>query len=282
MKRFLSILIIAVMVLSFASCGSSSDNDGGNAGNNKGKAEITETTIVDEAGVKITAKSLEADGLTEPALKLLIENNSGKNLTVQCRNASINGYMMYNLMSVDVADGKSANDELVFLNSHMEDCGIEEIADMGFSFYIFTTEDWETYLETPQITVLTSLAEDFEYEYDNSGIIMYDDNGIEVMVKGLDENTFLGASVKVYIANNTDKDITIQTRNVSINNFMIDPMFSTDILSGKHAISDITFLSSELEANEIAEIKTLELNLHIFDSTTWETILETDTITIHF
>lgn len=282
MKKFLSILIVAVMVLSFAACGASSDNGGENAGGSKGKAEITEAVLVDELGVKITAKSLETDGFSGPELKLLIENNSGKNLTVQCRNASINGYMMDNLMSVDVADGKAANDELAFYNSYMEDCCIEEIADMEFSFHIFTTEDWETYLDTPQITVLTSLAEGFEYEYDNSGIIMYDDNGIEVMVKGLDEDSFFGPYVKVYIANNTDQDITIQTRNVSINGFMVDPLFSTDVLSGKHAISGITFLTSELEENEITEIKTLELNLHIFDSTSWETILDTDTITINF
>lgn len=282
MKKFLSILIVAVMVLSFAACGASSDNGGGNSGANAGKAEITEAVLVDELGVKITAKSLEPDGFSGPELKLLIENNSGKNLTVQCRNASINGYMMDNLMSVDVADGKAANDALEFYNSYMEDCGIEEIADMEFSFHIFTTENWETYLDTPQITVLTSLAEGFEYEYDNSGIIMYDDNGIEVMVKGLDEDSFFGPCVKVYIANNTDQDITIQTRNVSINGFMVDPLFSTDVLSGKHAISGITFLTSELEENEITEIKTLELNLHIFDSTSWETILDTDTITIHF
>lgn len=282
MKKFLSILIVAVMVLSFASCGSSSDNSGENEVTNKGKAEITEAVLMDEAGVKITAKSLEPDGFSGAELKLLIENNSGNNLTVQCRNASINGYMIDTMMSVDVADGKSANDELVFLNSDIDNCGIKAIADMEFSFHIFTTEDWETYLDTPQITILTSLAEGFEYEYDNSGIVMYDDNGIEVMVKGLDEDAFFGPCVKVYIANNTDQDITVQTRNVSINNFMIDPIFSADVLSGKHAISEITFFSSDLEENEITEIKTLELNLHIFDSTNWETILDTDTITINF
>ena len=77
----------------------------------KPSATIEETVLLDRDGIKITAKSLDAKGsFFGPELKMLFENNSGKNITVQARNTSVNGYMIEPMMSVDVASGKKAND----------------------------------------------------------------------------------------------------------------------------------------------------------------------------
>ena len=85
---------------------------------------INETILVDDAGVKITAKSLDVDGLFGPEIKLLIENNSGEDLTFQSRNASVNGYMVETMMSVDVTNGKKANDTLIFLDYDLKASGM--------------------------------------------------------------------------------------------------------------------------------------------------------------
>ena len=49
---------------------------------------------------------------------------------------------------------------------------------------------------------------------------------------------------------------------------MVDPYFSCDVVSGKHAITTISFSSSELEENEIETIETVELSFHIYDMET--------------
>lgn len=244
---------------------------------------IEEKVLVDEAGVKITAKGLNEYGIFGPEVKLLIENNSGKDLTFQCRDTSVNGYMVQNMMSVDVVDGKKANDALYLMSSDLEMCGIDQIADIELSFHIFTTEDWEDYLDTQMIKIETSIASEYEYGFDDSGDLAYEENGMKVVIKGLSENSsIIGPGIIVYIENNSDKDITVQTRDVSINGFMVETLFSTDVLIGKHAVSAITFLSSELEENGITEIETVELSFHIFDSNEWETIADTEAITINF
>lgn len=246
-------------------------------------ASIDEVVLVDEAGIKITAKSLDNDALFGPELKLLIENDSGNDLTVQCRNASVNGYMADTMMSVDVANGKKANDSLTFMRSSLEDCGIETIADMEFSFHCFLSDDWSTYLDTAQICLRTSAADTYEYSYDDSGSTAYDANGIKIVVKGLSEgSSFLGPGIVVYIENNSDHGITVQTRNVSINGFMIDAIFSSDTAIGKRCIDTITFMSSDLEENDITAIESVELSFHIFDSDSWNTIVDTEQITISF
>lgn len=247
------------------------------------EATITETVLIDEAGVKITAKELDSDGLIGTELKLFIENNSGKDLTFQCRNTSVNGYMIEPMMSIDVVNGKKANDSLTLMQSDLDACNINTIADIEFSFHIFTTADWENYLDTPQIQLKTSVADTYEYSFDASGEVAYEGEEIKIVMKGLaDDSSILGPEIVSYIENNSDKNITVQVRDVSINGFMVDAIFSSDIISGKHAIDTITFLSSELEKNEITKIESIELWFHIFDTDSWDTIIDTDSITINF
>lgn len=249
----------------------------------KQEATISETILLDESGVKITAKSLDTDGFMGADLKILIENNSGKDLTFQCRNTSVNGYMIDSMMSVDVVDGKKANDSITFLNADLKTCGIDTIADMEFSFHIFTTDDWESYLDTPQIQLKTSAADTYRYTFDDSGDIAYNEKGIKIVVKGLAENSSIfGPSIIVYLENNSDNNITIQARDVSINGFMVDAIFSSEVLMGKKAIDTITFMSSDLEENEITYIESIELSFHVFETDNWDTIVDTNAIRIDF
>ena len=234
---------------------------------------IDEAVLLDEADVKITAKSLDVNGVFGPSIQLLIENNSDKSLTVQARNASVNGYMIETMMSSDVAAGKKANDELTFMGSDIETAGITTI---------FDSESWDTYLDTDLIGIKTSAAEGFTYEYDNSGYGVYDDNGVEIVVKGLSDDSILGPSIVVYISNTSEKNVCVQACDVSINGFMVDPIFSSEVVAGKHAIGTITFLSTELEENEITAIEEVELSFHIFDNDSWDGIADTDPITITF
>ena len=67
-----------------------------------------------------------------------------------------------------------------------------------------------------------------------------------------------------------------------MNGFMVDPMFSCDVLSGKRAYDSITFLESNLTENGISSIDSMEFSLHIFDSKTWNTIKDTEKLTVSF
>ena len=148
---------------------------------------------------------------------------------------------------------------------------------------MFTTADWETYLDTALIQLKTSIADTYEYAFDDSGEVAYDVNGIKVIIKGLAKDASIwGPSVVVYIENNTDQAFTVQTRDVSINGFMVDAMFSCDVMPGKKAVDTITFMETELEENEIVSIEDIELSFHIFDLESWDTIVDTDVVSMAF
>lgn len=242
---------------------------------------IEEAVLVDEKDIKITAKGFDAKGVFGPNLKLLIENNGTKSVTVQTRNTSVNGYMVETMISCDVAAGKKANDEMTFLSSDLEAAGIATFADMEFSFHIFDSETWDTYLDTDLIDIQTSAAEGFNYEYDNSGFEVYNDGGVNVVVKGRGDS-WMGPNIVVYIYNGSDRNICVQARDVSINGFMVDSIFSSEVMAGKHCIDTISFLSSDLEKNGIESIDDVELSFHIFDDESWSTIKDTNPVTITF
>lgn len=300
MKKLLSICLALLMMFSLVSCGVDTSNmkapaDGTTASEDQtavqedsapesaGDVTIEETVLLEEAGVKITAKSFDAGGVFGPEVKLLIENESGQNLTVQADKTSVNGYMVDTMLSADVASGKKANDSLTFARSDMDLSGITTVADMEFSFHIFDSDSWDDYLNTDSITLTTSAAEGFSYSYDDSGSLLYDDNGVKLVAKGLaEEGSILGQCLILYIENTGDRDVTVQTDHASVNGFMVDPLFSRDVCAGKHAVAAVTIMSSELEDNAIEEITDVELTFHIFDSDSWDTIVDTDPVSVHF
>lgn len=247
------------------------------------EVSIEESVIFDQDGIKITAKSLDMTGFFGPEIKLLIENGSEKSVTVQSRNTSVNGYMIEPMLSADVAAGKKANDTLTLTQSDLDAAGITTIADIELSFHIFDSESWDTIIDSDPIRIETSAADGFEYLYDDSGDLVYNENGVEIVVKGLSEDgSWLGPSIVVYIKNTGDKNVTVQARDVSINDFMVEAVFSCDILSGKHAVDMISFMSSDLEANDINSIESVELSFHVYDMDTWDTIVDTSPVTINF
>ena len=242
---------------------------------------VEEQVLLDEKDVKITAKSLSEDW-AGPELGILIENNSDKSLVVQVRNASVNGYMVETMISEEVAPGKKANSSITFMASELEECGITTFGEMEFSFHIFD-DLWEAYIDSDPITVKTSAYGTFEQAIDDSGEVFYDQNGIKIIGKGLSsDDSVFGPGLIVYIENNSDKDFTVQVRDTSINGFMIDTSMSEDVLVGKKAISAVTFFNSSLEENGITNIESIEVSFHVFTMDGWDTIVDTDPITINF
>jgi len=305
MKRTIAMILALVLAMSLTACGGFSggevqepanvstgdhaedqqQGDQAETPEEPTEAEITisEAVLVDEAGVKITARSFVPDGYAGPEIKLLIENNSGKNLTFQCRYAAVNGYMVETILSVDVVNGKKANESLSLMNISLEACGIEAIADIEVSFHIFDTDGWENYLDTDAVQIKTSIADTFEHTYDDSGALAYEGNGVKIMVKGSKEATsVLGPGIVFYIVNTGDKDVIVQARDVSVNGFMVNSSSFCEIVAGKRAVSTLTFLKETLAENEITAIENVELSFYVLDMAGWDTIGRSGTVTITF
>ena len=244
---------------------------------------IEEQVLLDQDGIKITAKELSNDSFWGPEVKVLVENTSSKSVTVQLRDVSVNGIMMEPMFSADVAAGKKVNDSITFMSSEFEEAGITMIQNMEFSFHVFDTESWDTVFDSDTIYLATNADGMVEQEVDKEGQLVLEQDGISIVIKEADsEDSFWGADIYVYVENTGDRNITVQARSVSINGFMVEPMFSCDVAAGKQAYDSLTFLESNLTENGIESIDNMEISFHIFDAESWDTILDSETINVSF
>lgn len=271
-------MIAALAAILLVSCGSEGTTSSSSPSQT---ASIEETVILDQDGLKITATGLE-DSFMGEELKLLVENNSGQNLTVQSHASSVNGYMITNIMSIDVASGKKVNDALTLTSSEMEDCGITSITDLAFTLHVFNTDTWEAVIDTPVIELKTNLNGTVTQTYDDSGNVVYDANGVRIITKGKTDDSILGPAIQVYVENNSAEDIMVQTRNVSINGFMVDTFYSPLVMAGKRSLSSLTISDTSLEANGITDISSAELTFVIINPSNFMDIAETGPVSLTF
>lgn len=288
MRKLISVLLVFCMILSFAGCGTSTSEGVKEpvdvyVNNSVSENVLSEENIMlNDMGIKITAKEISNSGMYGPELKMLIENDSEYNLTIKIKNMSINAYMYDPMFSLDIASGKKSNSSVLITNEFIEKCEIKEINSVEFSVEAIVADSLETYFVGENMSVEIK-SNEYEQNYNDNGIVIYDDNGIKIVAKNISENTSaIGSELLLYIENNRENNITIQTRNTSVNNFMIDSVFSQEIVAGKHAVSSVTFMKEDLEENEIEEIKDIELSFHIFDSSTSDIIVDTDIVTVSF
>lgn len=232
-------------------------------------AQIAETVLVDENNVKITAIGLTYDDYNVD-LELLIENNSGKDLSFVCGSSgyncnSINGYMTPDgYMFCDVAAGKKAYDAVRFSYDDLMLYGINEIADIEVGFSIEDNDYNRTYTGPRQIK--TSIANSFDYdkEYFQDSITnpsaqkafyysteffsadkLYDQDGISVLSETLVENEYGEPMLLLEIMNTSSEMVYIVTDDIAVNGLVCctSPWYSGAVNPGKTCIATIELYS---------------------------------------
>ena len=231
--------------------------------------------LLDKRGLVITATGLDENGEQGPVLNLSIENRSETDVTVEIRDASINGWMVDASFSAAVAAGRKTGGSILFLASRMERSGIETIADLEFSFHILD-QNRVTFLDSDAVTVRTPAADTYQYRFDDSGEELYNENGVRIISKGFSENgSVFGPGLVLLIENTTDQAITVQARDVSVNGAAADSIFSEDILAGKRSAAAVTLMGVSLE-----EIREMKFCLRVLDRDRRTTLFDTDRFTI--
>ncbi len=227
---------------------------------------ISEQVLLEQDGLKITAKGLVNDPIWGVGVKLLIENSSDTNLGVGCNALIVNNYMITELFSSNIAAGKKSNETMYISSSGLSASGINKIGQIEVYFHVFNSDTYETLFDADGVTIKTSDYDSMDIKAMDDGKELLNRDGIRIVGKYVDEESFWGAAVLLYIENSTGKNIGISCENMSVNGFMVTPLFSGTVYNGKMAIDDITILSSDLEVNGIQSVDTIELSFHIYDA----------------
>ena len=243
---------------------------------------IEETVLFDAEGIVVTALEME-EGYSGPEIEIQVENNSDKKVSVNADSVSVNGYLLpYAYFYVDVSAGKKAKDSLCFYEDELEMAGIETIADIQFYIEVTDADSWDEIATSDLITLSTSAA-GFEQPVDYSGEVLYEDNGIKVISKGLWDNDLWDGELVFMIENTSGKTVSVYTEDVSVNGYMQSVGIWADLRDGTRTFEGMYLLEQEdTELESIDEVEEIEFTLRIIDEETWDDIDITDPITLTF
>ena len=296
-KHLLSITLALIIVLSMVSCELSDvtditgDTGGGTkdvvnndttdatdttADDSDSHATIDEKILFEYNGLVVRAKEIISDTIWGAGVKVNIENNSDKDYGIGIRQAIVNNCMITELFSCTVAAGKKANDTIYLSSSSLMDAGISNIGQIELYFYLYNPNTYQTEYETECITIKTSHYDQMDTTVEDAGHVLYDENGVKIIGKYVDEYNLLGKAIVLYISNSRDENIVVSCDDLSINGYMVSSLLSSTIYANKYIIDDIIILSADLEENGITEINDFALKFRVYNANTYQTIFTTN------
>lgn len=241
--------------------GEVSDSTEEKLGEFKKTATLTETVMVDEGGLKITATGLNYTEF-DVELELLIENNSGKELSFRDGKVGYGGNAINGLMIgsgslwCDVGDGEESNEAISYSYDELMLFGIDEIADLEISLTA-EDEEYETVYEGVH-QLKTSAFDTYDYETDHyqeamtskasqntfefetkyfSKDSLYEQNGIKLLSSSViiqDGDYF----ILLELENTTDNMVHVEISDIALNGLKLssDEEGVTSLFAGKRGI----------------------------------------------
>lgn len=289
-KKLIIIGIIIVVCLAFVMCnGSDTDTDSPSdpntstttTTNNQSPAKdvtIPETVWVDRNGFKVVIKSIQKS-FSGYTLKVSIENNSNENMGISIDDIIINDCIFSSVFVESVAAGKKANAEIDISSSDLKRANIDTIGKIEIMSHLYNPDTYVTVDDCEPLTIQTS---DFNSmgSRDDSGKVLYNENGFKVISKGITKNSFGGDCVLLYIENNNSKTYGTSLEYIAVNGYMFSSMFANTIYGGKYAVVELDIYSTLLEENNIDKIETVEFELSFYNSNTYQTFAKTGEVVV--
>lgn len=113
-------------------------------------------------------------------------------------------------------------------------------------------------------------------------LVLVDDANCTFKVTNIIPDGDWGYTVKVFMENKTDKELTFSWDDVSVNGFMCDPYWANSVTAGMKSNGEVTFYSDDFELNGITTVTDITLTLDVYDSNDWSADhLVTDEYTIY-
>lgn len=226
---------------------------------------IDEQVLWEVDGVKITATGVNEDSFWGAQINLLVENNSDKDIGIGADAIIVNDYMITDFTSISVTAGNKSNDKVTLFSSELKAAGIDTIGKVEMYLYTYDSNTYETLQSSGCITINMSAADTIDTETNIEGATLFDEGGIKIVGQYVDENSFWGSSILLYIENNSNQNVIISNEELAINGFMVTSFLYQEVYAGKKAIADIALLRSDLEANNITSIDNVETAFTIVD-----------------
>lgn len=234
---------------------------------------ITDGVIVDNDQCSFKIVSIDPDGYWGYTLKVQLENKTDLNLAFSLDDVYVNSVLCDPYWYCDVNAGETIIDEIEFDSDSFDELGITEVTSLTFLLNVYDDDDWAADNLVEDIYTFYPMGKEnaitYKYEFDADDVILVNSDELTMAITDFAYDDFWGYVVTVYMENNTDKSLGYMIEDVSVNGFMCDPIWSSEVMAGMRAHDFFYFSQEDLEFNEISEITDIELLFSAYESEDW-------------
>ncbi|MBQ9766780.1 MAG: hypothetical protein IJW37_01570 [Lachnospiraceae bacterium] len=229
---------------------------------------IEEQVLYDDNDVIIKATELSVSEYGEVVLGINIQNNREKSVRVQTRENALNQCLMPSILSVDVESGATSDAEIVFSKAWIQRWELTDITELKFVIYLADSDSLEGgdrwWIETEPIAVKTSLAASYTQQYDDSGIVLYDKDGIRIIAKNVNTDKYESENLVIYVENDTDCYVSVFTQNITISGKAATGIYMAEMLPQTKALDVVAFMRGTMDALGVEKIEEMEIGFQVF------------------
>lgn len=223
--------------------------------------------LFNEAGIRIGILEMVVNGEYDSYMKLYVENNTSEPLKVNLENIIINGWVLpYASGYCTVMPGTYTVDNVDL--GDVLDLGItsaSQIENIMYNLDAYNSQTYATYYEQAFLFMPFG-DEDYVQDVDVSGTVVYDSNGICVMVCGVEEGSAY-VDYYLYIHNGTSIPVQIALEDAIINGIQTYDSTYSFMAPGTHAFEKLSlWFKDEANFNSLSDLESVLLNLDVRDS----------------
>lgn len=290
MKRYFSLFIVILLLISvFAACGkdtadkstdkttpsvalvtpdvtepATEEDNTGTVTSNK------QVTVIDNEYCTLTIDGIEYDELWGYNIKTtLVNKTADKSLVATVENMFVCDVQIDAIYYCEAAAGKTAKENISLVASDEEAEVIGEEPVFELSFEVKDADDYlgDSLGQADAVYAPFGDAEVGAYVRESlpSDKVLVDNDALSVTVTAIEDDDFMGYTLKLFIQNKTDKELMVSAEDVSVNGLMADPYFAKSVAGGKSCFAQMYWLGDDFEELGITEVNEIELTVSAYD-----------------
>ncbi|MBO4280685.1 MAG: hypothetical protein J5872_02420 [Lachnospiraceae bacterium] len=238
---------------------------------------LADQVIYENDEFAFTVVKADEDDFWGFELKLLCENKtSDKKLSFSMDDVSVNGYRLDPYWSTEVAAGKKENSNAYFNTDRFKDIGITSADAIQFTLRVYDSDNWwdegdklkETFTIYPTGLSAGEVKIPERRKTSTEQVVVNDDQFTAIILDNVYDEVW-GYTVNFYFENNSDKKVSFNFDDVSVNGYMLDPYFTVTLAPGMKAYDSMSFSDTRLKDSNITKVEEIEYKIRIYDPNDW-------------
>lgn len=240
---------------------------------------LAQQVIYEDGDIRITVKGMEENTAVGTEIRILVENGTDRNIAVSGDLFVVNGITVPGYLYAQAAAGTKTNDCLELYTDVLQSAGITSVGVLkGYDARILDTDTFETIARVP-MELTTTHAGDGSFSYDDSGVELYQSDGITVIAQVVQEE-FYGKTARLLVKNGTGKDMIVEAEHVSVNGYTLDAWLYDTVVADTVRYCHLDLFETGLAENGIDAIESISFQLSFLDAHTYETVARTEQLTV--